>query len=108
MKKMGKIKEALELAKSLIDEFTDSEMEQIDEAIKLCGNSVPAETLVIPKIADLQKRNSKLTALLQMRDGGDHNNDCKANYGRQCNCGHNTVKLYFDSNFSAYQQNKDS
>ena len=63
--------------------------------------SRPLKQRVMPKIVDLQKENEKLIALLQMRDGGDHDNDCKANYGQQCNCGHNVVKLHFDSNFTA-------
>lgn len=85
----------------LFDEKDKLETELIENIKELFKDSVPLDGLVMPKIADLQKQNSKLIALLQMRDGGDHDNDCKANYGIQCNCGHNAVKLYFDSNFTA-------
>ena len=37
----------------------------------------------------------ELRELLIARDGGDHDVDCKTNKGRQCNCGHDSVKEYF-------------
>lgn len=63
------------------------------------------DTKVISRVL-LAKENEKLIALLQMRDGGSHDVDCKANYGRQCNCGHDAVKLYFASKQHTVKQNK--
>ncbi len=39
---------------------------------------------------------TELERLLKERDGGAHDADCNANYGRQCTCGHDAVTKYFE------------
>lgn len=42
------------------------------------------------------KRISQLESLLKERDGGHHNEECPAGYGKQsCKCGHDAVAKYF-------------
>lgn len=47
------------------------------------------------RLVDQKDKVTKLELLLVIRDGGGHDVDCKANYNRQCNCGHDSVKEYF-------------
>jgi hypothetical protein len=41
----------------------------------------------VEAITDIER----LRALLIERDGGTHDPDCRSNYGRKCNCGHDAV-----------------
>ena len=38
----------------------------------------------------------ELIRMLIIRDGGDHDVDCKANRGSRCNCGHDTVARFLN------------
>ncbi len=63
-------------------EVSSKNYDSIDADVYLCSG-------VVPYIAELEH-------LLRERDGGVHDADCKANYGRQCNCGHDAVTRYFE------------
>lgn len=59
-----------------------------------------SETLrrqIISDLLEAEKEIVRLRALLRERDGGDHELDCKSQYGDEsrCNCLHNAVRDYF-------------
>ena len=52
---------------------------------------------MITLILDAERAGKqKLEALLKERDGGAHDQDCKSQYGKHCNCGHDEVMEYFE------------